>query len=295
MLPSPHSLFVFEAAARTLNFKLAAAELNVTQPSVSHAIKALEVYCKVQLFRRGNRGVQLTEAGRELYESVRSSFVRIEQSLSSIAASGMQYVTLAASTSMAAHWLVPQLHDFQQRHPGSKVKIIATDRDVEPDEQIDLTIWLRPANFDRPNCWYICDEIVLPVCSPAYLSSVDRILSVSDLVGHKLIHCFDAFRKRVGWNEWLALAGADSVGLMPNIVFNDYQLAVQAALAGEGIALGWSLTAQLLLERKLLVPAIDKSVRTGNAFFLVGSGNSAKSAESDKLAKWILRNSSNLR
>jgi DNA-binding MarR family transcriptional regulator len=66
-----HSLFVFEAAARNLNFKRAAGELNVTQPSVSHAIKALEKHCKVELFVRDNRGVSLTEAGRQLYDDVR--------------------------------------------------------------------------------------------------------------------------------------------------------------------------------------------------------------------------------
>src|SRR5262249_21202680 len=146
-------------AARNLNFKLAAAELNVTQPSVSHSIKALERHCKVQLFWRENRGVRLTEEGRGLYDSVRSSFARIEQSLVTIGANGTQYLTLAASTSMAAHWLVPQLHHFQRHHPSTRIKIVTTDRDVEPDHQVDMTIWLRPRDFDRRPNWYICDEV----------------------------------------------------------------------------------------------------------------------------------------
>ncbi|TIL83184.1 MAG: LysR family transcriptional regulator, partial [Mesorhizobium sp.] len=63
LVPSTHSLFVFEAAARNLSFKRAAMELNVTQPSVSLSIKTLEKHCRVVLFARDNRGVRLTEAG----------------------------------------------------------------------------------------------------------------------------------------------------------------------------------------------------------------------------------------
>src|SRR5689334_3235238 len=95
LIPSPHSLFVFEAAARTLNFHLASKELNVTQPSVSHSIKALERHCGTVLFIRENRGVQLTEAGRILYDSVRVNFQRLEETLRAISQGAMQYLSFA--------------------------------------------------------------------------------------------------------------------------------------------------------------------------------------------------------
>jgi len=84
LLPSPHSLFVFEAAARHLNFKNAAGDLNATQPSVSHSIKALEKHCGVALFVRDNRGVKPIEAGRGCSDSVQASFIKMEDSLKSI-------------------------------------------------------------------------------------------------------------------------------------------------------------------------------------------------------------------
>lgn len=295
LLPSTHSLFVFEAAARNLNFAKASSELNVTQPSVSHSIKALERHCGAELFIRENRGVRLTDAGRVLYDGVRASFSKLEDSLRSIASDSTQYLTLAASTSVAAHWLMPKLAQLQHDHPNLKIKIVTTDRDVEPNAEIDMTIWVRDRGFQRSKTWFICDEVVTPVCSPAYLATRQSINSAADLSGHRLLHSFDAHRKRIGWNEWFALIGAGSVQAPPNIVLSDYQLVMQAALAGEGIALGWNFSADVLLQNKQLVKPLDTSVRTGAAFFLVANERRSELEKMKILVNWFLAQTENLR
>ncbi|WKL24517.1 LysR substrate-binding domain-containing protein (plasmid) [Sinorhizobium meliloti] len=157
---------------------------------------------------------------------------------------------MAASTSVAAHWLVPNLPNFQQLHTGTRIKIVTTDRDIEPDHQVDITIWLRPRGFQRANTWCIGDEVIFPVCSPLYLTASRPISAVRDLLDHHLIHSFDPHRKRMGWNEWLGIVGVNAADLAPDLVLNDYQLSMQAALAGEGVALGWAFTCQLLLRNK---------------------------------------------
>ncbi|MER9178410.1 LysR substrate-binding domain-containing protein [Mesorhizobium sp. M0955] len=295
LVPSTHSLFVFEAAARTLSFKSAARELNVTQPSVSHSIKMFEKHCGLALFVRDNRGVQLTEAGRQLYEEVRTSFRRLEQRLEAISDRGTKYITFAASTSLAAHWLAPQLYHFQQEHPDVKIKVVATDRDIESDHEVDVTVWVRPRDFDRGNTWFVCNEVVFPVCSPAYLLSHPTLTSVDDLLQHQLIHSSDAFRKRLGWAEWMELAGGNSTEIRTNIVFNDYQLTFQAAIAGEGISLGWSLTAQHLLRNRLLVRPLPIEVKTDRAFFLLVSEDPVKNKRSKLLVDWFLAKTAELR
>ncbi|WP_432284933.1 LysR substrate-binding domain-containing protein [Aminobacter sp. BA135] len=295
LVPSTHSLFVFEAAARTLSFKNAASELNVTQPSVSHSIKMFEKHCGTALFVRDNRGVQLTEPGRQLYDEVRTSFRRLEQRLETISDRGTKYITFAASTSLAAHWLAPQLYHFQEEHPDVRIKVVATDRDVEPDHEIDVTVWVRPRDFDRVNSWFVCDEIIFPVCSPAYLLSHPAPQAVEDLIHHQLIHSSDAFRKRLDWPEWVELAGGDAGDIKPNIVFNDYQLTLQAALAGEGIALGWSLTAQQLLNNRLLVRPFPAQIQTDRAFFLLASEDASKNKRCKVLVDWFLAQSEELR
>ncbi|MER8849696.1 LysR substrate-binding domain-containing protein [Mesorhizobium australicum] len=295
LVPSTHSLFVFEAAARNLSFKSAAAELNVTQPSVSHSVKMFEKHCGTSLFIRDNRGVQLTAAGKDLYEEVAASFRRIELKLQSISGRSTQYITFAASTSLAAHWLAPQLYHFQEEFPDIRIKVVATDRDVEPDHEIDVTVWLRPRNFERSNSWYICDEEIFPVCSPGYLLAHPALQTVDDLNGHQLVHSSDAFRKRMSWSEWVALAGGNTGDIRPNIVFNDYQLTLQAALAGEGIALGWSLTAQYLLSNRLLVRPLQTKIQTERAFFLLSSDEAGKNRRCQHLVDWFLRQSHDLR
>lgn len=295
MLPSPHSLFVFEAAARNLNFAIASRELNVTQPSISHSIKALEKHCGAELFIRENRGVRLTEAGRLLYDGIRAGFSRMEDSFRAVSTGSTHYLTLAASTSVAAHWLMPKLSRLQSDHPNLKIKVVTTDRDVEPDSEIDMTIWIREQGFQRPNTWFVCEEVVFPVCSPAYLASHSQINSVMELSEHRLLHSFDAHRKRVGWNDWFDLVGAGSVQAPPNIVLSDYQLVMQAALGGEGIALGWNFSAEVLLRNKQLVKPLDVSVRTGRAFFLVANERRTEQDKLKILVDWFLSQTASLR
>lgn len=163
-----------------------------------------------------------------------------------------------------------------------------SDRDIEPDHKIDMTVWMRKRDFQRRNTWYICDEVIFPVCSRGYLSSRPAIGCIDDLIDHQLIHSSDAFRKRMSWPEWVKLAGGDPSWIVPNIVFNDYQLTLQAALAGEGIALGWSLTAQLLLKNNLLVRPLPDEIRTDRAFFLLASDRLSQNDKWKTLIDWFM-------
>lgn len=295
LLPSPHALFVFEAAARHLNFRRAADELNVTQPSVSHTIKALEAHGGARLFVRENRGVRLTDAGRELYEAVRTGFDRIEGSLKRIGASGTHYLTFAASTTLAAHWLMPQLYQLQQDHPALKIRILTTDRDIEPEGEIDMTIWIRPRELKRERSWYLCDEVVFPVCSPAWLAAHGPLDGMADLHRVRLLHATDRHRRRLTWNEWLTAAGAEPLAAAPAMIFDDFLLAIQAALAGEGVALGWNLSFDLLLRNRLLVRPLPNEVRTGNAFFLLAAEGAERSEAMETLVAWFLERTAGLR
>ncbi|WP_167481046.1 LysR substrate-binding domain-containing protein [Mesorhizobium waimense] len=284
-------MFVFEAAARTLSFKRAAMELNVTQPSVSLAIKTMEKHCKVILFIRDNRGVRLTEAGAELYDDVRAGFRRIEQTLENISERGTKYLSFAASTTLAAHWLAPQVYHFQQIHPDIRLKIVVTDRDVEPDHEIDVTIWIRKRDFNQANTWFISDEVIFPVCSPAYLAAHPQLHTIEDLNHHQLIHSSDAHRKRMSWSEWIELAGGDPSQIRRDIVFTDYQLGIQAALLGEGVALGWSFTNRFHLDNGSLIRPLPHQIETGRAFFLVANDRIGESEKTKKLLDWVLAQS----
>lgn len=170
LLPSANALLVFEAAARLQNFKAAALEMNVTQPSISHTIKSLEAHLGVQLFERGNRGVRLTVVGAELNADLTPALKQIEDRLRVISGRKSYLITIAASTSVSAQWLLPLTAVFQREHPGISVRIMTTDRNIEPGNEIDLTIRRGPLNWDRPNSWYLCDEKLYTICSPAQVT-----------------------------------------------------------------------------------------------------------------------------
>ncbi|AVA26359.1 LysR substrate-binding domain-containing protein [Rhizobium sp. LEGMi198b] len=146
-----------------------------------------------------------------------------------------------------------------------------------------------------PSRWFVSDEVVFPVCSPAYLSNHAPVTAVADLSDHHLLHSFDPHRKRLSWGEWFNLVGAGSVDAAPNMVLNDYQLVMQGALSGEGIALGWNFSAQLLLQNKLLVRPLDVSVKTGGAFFLVANERRTEQDKLNILVEWFLSQTADLR
>jgi len=288
LLPSSRSLFIFEAAARLGSFKQAAEELRMTQPNVSHAIKELEQYCQIDLFVRSPRGVQLSEAGRQFYASVCSGFQIIEQGMSTLLRNHLCHITLAVSTSIAAFWFIPKVAEFQKKHPAIKIKIMTTDRDIEPDYPLDMTLWIRPRDFSRPGTVHLSDEVIFPLCTAAYLKSAAPLGGVEDLLQHRLIHAFDVHRPRMGWKEWLTFFNCTLAEAEPDVLSNDMQMTMQAALLSEGIALGWSLTSWFLRQKKWLIRPLREEVRTSNAFFAVQNEHSAKLPAMQLFMAWLL-------
>ena len=127
-LPPLTELRAFEAAARQLSFKHAAAELGVTPTAVSHQIKLLERYCGQQLFRRRPRPLALTPAGQLLFPAVRAGFEIFAEALAKVhvgTTRGMLRVT--TTNAFATRWLVPRLPGWRARHPRLKLDIVGTD------------------------------------------------------------------------------------------------------------------------------------------------------------------------
>ncbi len=286
-LPSANALIVFEAAARLNSFKLAAEELNITQPSISHTIKGMEDRLGLKLFERGNRGVRLTVAGTDLMEDVGPSLKKIEAKLRRLSEQNEHVLTVAASTSVAAQWLLPLTAEFQRAHPDMHVRLVTTDRNIEPGDEIDLTIQRGPLHWDRANCWHLADEILYPICSNTYLARKGPMRGLRDLASQDIIHNAEPYRNRMSWLEWLKTQGVSDIHLPETLVLNDYQLVIQACIAGEGIALGWSITTGPLVDKGILVRPLDNQVHTNHAFYILGSKSARVSGRTRKYIDWI--------
>ena len=290
LLPSFNALLVFEVSARMRSFKLAAEELNVTQPSVSSTIKSLEEHLGFRLFQRNNRGVELTSAGLELASELSPALERIELKLKSLSDRNSDTLTIAASTSVSAQWLLPKTSDYKREHGDLSISIITTDRNLDPSDDLDFSIRRGPKNWDRPNCWHLSDEELYLICSPSYRERFGPIHGLSDLVNHKIIHNAEPYRKRMDWREWLDAQGCSDIKLPVSLVLNDYQLVLQACVAGEGVALGWSFTTRALIEAGFLEVPIENTVCTDFAFYIIAPTWKDVSKNKLKYIKWLVKN-----
>ncbi len=249
LLPSGNALFVFEAAARERSFTRAAAELNVTQPAVSRMLGRLERHLGTRLFQRGGEGVSLTDDGLLLFRGVTDGFRSIEGALDELRrrTTGLETVTLSVSSAFATHWLMPRIGALQKACPEVDLRFQLIPGPLKgPLDTVDFGMrYLAPddTGFDMT---FFVNEVVVPVCSPAYL---DRREATGEAT---FIHLDGA---PTDWIVRLHAGGADAPHDL--LHFADYAVVLQAALLGQGIALGWINVVSHALKTGALVPAGD--------------------------------------
>jgi len=252
-LPPLKALRTFEAAARHLSFTRAAEELNVTQAAISHQVKALEEHLGVNLFRRLNRALLLTDEGQALLAPVGEALdlmAAAAERLRTEDAGGA--LTVSTLDSIAAGWLVPRLRRFRARHPEIDVRVTTTDQLVDfAREDVDMAIRYGSGGWPGVTAVRLMTEELFPVCSPALLENGPPLDAPSDLCHHTLLH--DEMRE--DWPMWLMAAGATEVDATRGPRFSHSHLVIQAAIAGEGVVLGRSaLVADDLAAGRLIRP-----------------------------------------
>ena len=231
----------FEAAARLLSFTDAAAELNLTQSSISRQIAGLERQVGKPLFVRRTRALALTAAGAQLQRAVRQALATIDHGVDDIrGAAGARRMTLTTYASFASLWLVPRLAVFQRRYPDIEIRIDASDRVLDLQaEDIDVAIrWLPPGAMPA-NATHLIDDLVAPALSPRLLQSA-TVRRAADLAKWPLLDLDDSIpgSERLNWAAWFEFAGAGAVEpAAGRLVFSFVDQAVQAAIRGQGVAL----------------------------------------------------------
>lgn len=292
LIQSPAALFTFEAAARHLSFTKAAAELNVTQAAVSHSMKQLEASLGVGLFERGHRSIRLTAQGERFYNDVALGLAHIRRSAEAIGRRrGERHVTLSCSTAFANYWMVPRLADFHAANPEVDLRLETSERDVDLGaEGIPLGIRRGPDDRAWPGCLAerLAREAIHPVASPAYLARHGRPTWASDLLGHTLIHLEEPFRPRPSWEDWFAAQGLAWRDRGKGLRLNDYALVLQAAMAGEGIALGWHHLVERLAGQGLLALLFDEPYAEGRDFWVVSRAEPPLEPHARQVRDWLL-------
>jgi DNA-binding transcriptional LysR family regulator len=290
MIQSPSALFAFEAAARHLSFTRAAEELNVTQAAVSYAMRQLETALGVALFHRRHRRIELTEAGERFYNDVSIGLAHIRRSAEAITrARRDRHVTLSVSTAFAAYWMVPRLAEFRAAHPEIDIRLQTTDKDLDlAAEGTSLGVRRGSGSWPGYEAMFLAPEAIVPVASPAHLARTDPIREPADLLGRDLIHLEEPFRIRPTWTDWFAGHGLAWTDRGDGLRLNDYALVLQAAIAGEGVALGWRHLVERLVAQGFLVVALDAPYSEVDGFYLVWPSDRPISPETEQVRDWIV-------
>jgi LysR family glycine cleavage system transcriptional activator len=283
--PSLTALRAFETAARTLSFTSAADELNLTQGAISHQVNTLEARLGLKLFERAARGLKLTDAGQKYLPLVRDALDRLRTAEELVRPTRPSVLTVTMSPNFASKWLVPRLGGFSVTHPNLDLRISASVHHVDFNrEDIDLAI--RHGNGDWPELHVtrLCAEELFPACSPTLLRNGPPIRTPADLAGHVLIHD----RSRDRWREWLAAFGVACPESERGPVFDQTALAIDAAVAGQGIVLARSALASLDLIAGRLVRPLADAMPAEFSYWIVCRKLVAETPKIGQFRAWLL-------
>ncbi len=290
-LPPLRSLRAFEAAARHLSFAKAANELGVTPGAISHQIKALEEWLGAPVFHRLTRALRLTDTGAaalplltEGFDSLSAGVARMRNPRNDNA------LAISVSPGFGSLWLVPRLDTFRQKHPEVELRIDGTDRLIDlAGGEADIAIRYGPGGYEGVLSDRLFSMRATPVCSPDLLSAGPALRSPQDLKHHTLLHV--EWKEVEGsWRIWLLAAGAQNVDPFDGPRFTKEEMAVRAALDGEGIALvGDRMAADHIASGRLVRP-FDAELSTPlvYAYYLLRPKALADSPKVAKFRDWLL-------
>lgn len=265
-LPSMNGLFTFEAAARHANFSKAASELNVTPAAVSRMISRLEEHLDTALFIRQPGGVLLTELGKLLFDAISQGFSGIETAMREIQGkrTGIDTVSLSVSTGFTTHWMMPRMAKFKQNFPNVDLRFQLVMGAVSGSvADVDLGMRFVAGSDERHEAIFVMPEILVPICSPGYHEEHGTAREMTR-VPDTTINLSDS---EPNWSKLFTSAReGDPVNSM---IFSDYAIVVQAALLGQGVALGWLNVVAHWMRTGALVPAGDHAMKTGRQCHLV--------------------------
>jgi len=266
-LPSLNGLKVFEAVARHLSFTKAANELYVTQAAASHQIRKLELQIGVQLFIRQSRKIQLTNEGKILLPVMTKSLDAIADRLLQVSADdGFAMLKVRIAPSISAKWLSPRLNNFWRHNPDINLSLFHSNEDVDfVSEDIDIAITYGDGKWPNVESFHLLSLDFFPVCSPALVAGFDHELAENDLAQLSLLH--DANYQ--SWSSWVRSANFSNSDPNRGTIIDDTNVLVQAAIGGQGVAMGSSLLVSEHLRSGRLVRLFDHILRPEEGYYVI--------------------------
>ena len=290
-LPSLDFLRGFEAAGRLLSFTRAAQEIFVTQSALSRQVQALETALGVPLFVRGHRSLALTPVGVAFHRDVTAALNALAGAAESIRGARAPGLTVSTTVSFASLWVIPRLASFRARHPDVEVYVSADDRLIDLARgEVDLAVRYMADASAPQGAVRLFGERMMPVVSPKLIRKSGTPLAVpADLARHVLLHLDDpdGHTPWLEWTVWLASNGMPGLKPAGSLRFKLYDQVVQAAVGGQGVALGRiPLIAEHLRDGRLMAP-FPKRYDSARGYYAVIAPHAADRSDVAGFVSWL--------
>ncbi|HCR1909552.1 TPA: transcriptional regulator GcvA [Enterobacter kobei] len=268
-LPPLQTLRAFEATGRLSSMTLAAAELHVTHGAISRQIRKLEEHLGVKLFIRLTRQIILTEEGADFHHAITRILGDITRESERLRGpDSARRLRISTSVSFATKWLAPRLSRFRQQYPEFDIYLDVTDVNVDLNNgQVDAAIRYGTGHYRDAASERMLDETVTPVCSPGYLDAHNGLKEIHALSDCVLLH---EDRMLANWEAWFAMTGKKHLRHQQGPLWMLGSMATEAAIRGEGVALGRSaLIADDVAAGRLVVPFPQYKLQAERGYDLV--------------------------
>lgn len=265
-LPPLKALRGFEAATRHQSIRDAAGELCLTHPAITHQVQLIEEALGVRLFTQEGRHIVSTPEGRLFYPYVRAAFDSLLEGVEAVQRNAVDR-PLRVQTYITAsiRWLAPRVPRFLAEHPEVQLTLstCAVDWDFHEMEADVGLIYCEQVPDPAKYQWVpLFDYATFPVCSPAMLESMGSAPNPAALMTRPLITIYTEVHN---WGGWFESAGIEFTPQHPYIMVDTLAMALEMAMAGEGVALvNGPFVNRELDEGRLVVPVAHREVCPGS-------------------------------
>ncbi|NVK44016.1 MAG: LysR family transcriptional regulator [Oceanospirillaceae bacterium] len=300
-LPPLIALSYFEVAARTKSFAKAAKELNVTPAAISHQVKALEEYLGVELFVRHHRRVSLTPAARSSLPELHEGFQVLADAVDKIRmySEERSVITVCAEPLFATKWIVPRLHRFYARCPEAEVRLQASLHSVDQAREsgfgvsqlkragIDVSVRLGYGDYEDLELHRLMNLDLVPMAKPGLVSAGEttELLKPYPLLCDRTLARFEDL---CGWREWFRQQDYEDLKSFKVLQFGNGLLALEAAVAGQGMLLGSKDLLQAELEAGKLEVVVERPLQCAQAYYVVSPGLNRERPIAGEFREWVL-------
>ena len=285
-LPPLRAVAAFEACYRLKSFTRAAASLNVGQPAISHQIRLLEADLGTKLFIKHGASISPTANADDLYVAVSSGLSEIARGSERVRRRGLEEtLTLATYPGIAAFWLLPRIARLAKGDGSPQIRVTTADRDADiPLDEVECAILFGDGNWPGYESLLLVGEEVVPVASPALAETWLNETPEALLEDGPLIHLEDPENRWHAWSDWKARRAPTAASVNRAFTVTNHGVAIQEALLGTGIALGWSGVTDDLVAREALIPLHQRPIVSDRGYYLVLSDHLTGSARRN----WLL-------